>query len=165
MQDAQVLAVGVLDRVLSGRNLDTELSTLWRHTPQDDFQQRALVQDLCYGVLRHRGPLDAVLTPLLAKPLRDERLKHLLLIALFQLQHTRAAPHAVVDHAVRACIALHAAAAKGLVNAVLRGFLRRKVELQKASQRDDTGRYSFPQWWVDKIRTQYPQQFVDILAA
>ncbi|HTE14117.1 MAG TPA: 16S rRNA (cytosine(967)-C(5))-methyltransferase RsmB [Burkholderiales bacterium] len=164
MQDAQVLAVGVLDRVLSGRNLDAELAACWRNMPAGT-QQRALVQDMCYGVLRHLGPLDAVLAPLLAKPLRDERLRQLLRIALYQLQHTKAAPHAVVDQAVRACSALHAAPAKGLVNAVLRGFLRRKAELEAASQRGDVGRYSFPQWWVDKIRTQYPLQFIDILRA
>jgi 16S rRNA (cytosine967-C5)-methyltransferase len=168
MQDAQVLAVGVLERVLAGRNFDAELAACWRSLPEG-AQQRALVQDLCYGVLRHLGPLDAVLEPLLAKPLRDERLRHLLRIALYQLQHTKAAPHAVVDQAVRACIALHAAPAKGLVNAVLRGFLRRKAELQAASQRDDVGRYSYPQWWIDKMRAQYshlsPQQFADVLLA
>lgn len=168
MRDAQVLAVRVLDRVLAGRNLDAELADLWRSLP-DGSTQRGLVQDLCYGVLRHLGPLDAVLAPLLAKPLRDERLRQLLRIALYQLQHTKAAPHAVVDQAVGACDALHAAPAKGLVNAVLRSFQRRATELQTAARRSDVGRYSFPQWWIDKIRAQYSQphsqQFNDILLA
>ncbi len=165
MRDAQVLAVGALERVLSGRNLDTELSVLWRNTPDGNTQQRALVQDLCYGVLRHLGPLDALLAPLLAKPLRDERLRQLLRIGLYQLQHTHAAQHAVVDQAVQACIALHAAPAKGLVNAVLRGFLRRQKELTAASRHSDMGRYSFPQWWIDKIRADYPQHHNEILLA
>ena len=165
MHEAQLLAVGVIDRVLAGRNLDTELAAVWRTRPEVGPQQRALVQDLCYGVLRHRGALDAMLAPLLTKPLRDERLRQLLRIGLYQLQHTHAAPHAVVDQAVQACIALPAVAAKGLINAVLRGFLRRKNELQAASSAGDEGRYSFPQWWVDKIRTQHPQQFADILQA
>ena len=165
MRDAQVLAAGVLGRVLAGRNLDTELAAAWRDIPANGAQQRALVQDLCYGVLRHMGALDAVLARLLAKPLRDERLRQLLRIGLYQLQHTHAAPHAVVDQAVQACIALNAAAAKGLVNAVLRGFLRQKEALQFASRLGDVGRYSFPQWWVDKIRAQYPHQFTRLLEA
>jgi 16S rRNA (cytosine967-C5)-methyltransferase len=165
MQEAQVLAVAVLDRVLAGRNFDSELAAVWRGLPSESTRQRALVQDLCYGVLRHLGPLDAMLEPLLAKPLRDERLRQLLRIALYQLQHTRAAPHAVVDQAVRACTALQAASAKGLVNAVLRAFLRRKSELQAASQRSDSGRYSFPQWWIDKLRAQYPDTFAAMLVA
>ena len=165
MRDAQILAVGVIERALAGRNLDTELAALWRKMPENGAQQRAIVQDLCYGVLRHLGALDAMLAPLLAKPLRDERLRQLLRIGLYQLQHTHAAPHAVVDQAVNACIALHAAPAKGLINAVLRGFLRRQKELTAASQHSDIGRYSFPQWWIDKIRAEFPQQYTDILLA
>ena len=166
MRDAQVLAVGVIERVLSGRNLDTELAALWRsNTQESGAQQRAIVQDLCYGVLRHLGPLDAMLAPLLAKPLRDERLRQLLRIGLYQLQHTHAAQHAVVDQAVQACIALQAAPAKGLVNAVLRSFLRRQKELIATSHQGDVGRYSFPLWWIDKIRAEFPQHHADILLA
>ncbi len=169
MHDAQRLAVGVLERVQTGRNLDTELAAAWRQLPAGQPQLRALVQDLCYGVLRHRGALDAMLAPLLSKPLRDESLRQLLRIGLYQLQHTHAAPYAVVDQAVQACIALRAPAAKGLVNAVLRSYLRRKAELQAASLAGDEGRYSFPPWWIQKIRTQHAhldtQQFDDFLRA
>ncbi len=163
MRDAQILAAGVIERVLAGRTLDQELA--YSNREQANGHQRALVQDLCYGVLRHLGALDAMLAPLLNKPLRDERLRHLLRVALYQLEHTRAAPHAVVDHAVAACVALHAAPAKGLINAVLRGFLRRRAELVAASSHDDIGRYSFPQWWVDKARGQYPEDFAGMLKA
>ncbi len=181
MRDAQLLAVSVLERVATGRNLDTELAALWRQmrqTPpgsqdtqglQENAQQRALVQDLCYGVLRHRGALDAMLAPLLTKPLRDERLRQLLRIGLYQLQHTHAAPHAVVDQAVLACETLPAVAAKGLINAVLRSYLRRKTELRAVCDLSDVGRYSFPSWWIDKMRAQYShldaQQFADMLQA
>jgi 16S rRNA (cytosine967-C5)-methyltransferase len=165
MRDAQILAAGVVERVLAGHTLDQELVALWRNNSDANAHQRALVQDMCYGVLRHLGALDALLAPLLNKPLRDERLRHLLRVALYQLEHTRAAPHAVVDHAVAACAALRAAPAKGLVNAVLRGFLRRRAELIAACAHSDTGRYSCPRWWVEKIRTQYPAHFADILDA
>ena len=169
MVEAQLLAVNVLERVATGRNLDTELAAVWRQLPRDAHpqnpQQRALVQDLCYGVLRHRGAIDAMLVPLLTKPLRDERLRQLLRIGLYQLQHTHAAPHAVVDQAVQACIALPAVAAKGLINAVLRGFLRRKPELLAASEANDEGRYSFPSWWIKRIQAQYPAHYASLLQA
>lgn len=165
MRDAQNLAAGVVERVLAGRTLDQELAELWRNNARLTGAPRALVQDLCYGVLRHLGELDALLAQLLDKPLRDERLRHLLRVALYQLEHTRAAPHAVVDHAVAACVALKAAPAKGLINAVLRGFLRRRAELHAACARSDAGRYSYPQWWVDKIRAQHPEHFISVLEA
>jgi 16S rRNA (cytosine967-C5)-methyltransferase len=165
MRDAQKFAAGVVERVLAGRTLDQELAELWRSNARLTGAPRALVQDLCYGVLRHLGALDALLAPLLDKPLRDGRLRHLLRVALYQLDYTRAAPHAVVDHAVAACVNMRAAPAKGLINAVLRGFLRRRAELHAACARSDTGRYSYPQWWVDKIRVQYPEHFAGVLEA
>ena len=165
MRDVQILAAGVIERVLAGHTLDQQLAELWRNNTSLNSHQRALLQDLCYGVLRHLGALDAMLALLLDKPLRDERLRHLLRIALYQLEHTRAAPHAVVDHAVAACVALRAAPAKGLINAVLRGFLRRRAELRAACGRSDSGRYSYPQWWVEKMRTQHPAHFTAVLEA
>ncbi|HET7160290.1 MAG TPA: transcription antitermination factor NusB, partial [Burkholderiales bacterium] len=165
MHDAQLAAIVILDRVFSGQRLDTELAAAWTKYTVFSPQQRALTQDLCYGVLRHLGALDAILGVLLNKPLTDEHIRHLLRTALYQLEHTRAAPYAVVDHAVRACDKLRAGPAKGLVNAVLRNFLRRRAELHGVAQRKDVGRYSHPQWWVDKLRVQYPEDYAAILDA
>ena len=60
------------------------------------------IRDRSYGTLRFYGQLARVLNQLLHKPVQDAQLRCLLLVALYQLQHTKAAPHAVVDHAVRA---------------------------------------------------------------
>ena len=75
---------------------------------------------------------------LLAKPLSDRDIEALLLVALYQLELTDAAPHAVVNDAVEACARLHKTSVKGLVNAVLRGFLRQRealVENARAQRR------------------------------
>lgn len=162
MLEAQVAAVRVLERVAAGRSLDSELT-------QVNAAPHALVQALCYGVLRELGALDAALDALLDKPLTDEAVRGLLRVALYQLQHMRAAPHAVVDHAVRASAALNAGAAKGLVNAVLRNYLRRRAEVdakvQAAARRNEVARFSFPQWWIDKLRAQWPQHYAGMLTA
>lgn len=165
MDDIQSLASGVIRRVLAGRSLDPELATLWRSNPGLSPQQRAMTQDVCFGTLRFLGLIDALLQALLDKPLRDEKLRCLLRIALYQLEYTGAAPHAVVDHAVRACERLGLTSAKGLANAVLRNFLRRRAALVDEARRSDAGRYSYPQWWVAKLRDQYPEQHEAILDA
>ena len=154
MQDAQTAAVKVLIRVLAGHNLDQALAATADHPSPP--HARALVQDLSYGVLRHLGLLDAQLEQLLAKPLTDEAVRQLMRVALYQLQFTRAAPHAVVDQAVSACTPLRAVAAKGLVNAVLRAFLRRRSDMASCANASDTAKYSFPQWWVARMRARYP---------
>ncbi|MBI4206297.1 MAG: 16S rRNA (cytosine(967)-C(5))-methyltransferase RsmB [Betaproteobacteria bacterium] len=165
MQEVQRLASAVVLRVLAGRSLDSEMAVLRRDHPGLSAQQRAAVQDLCFGTLRFLGHLDAVLEALLDKPLRDARLASLLRVALYQLEFTKAAQHAIVDQAVRACERLGPASAKGLVNAVLRNFLRRRPQLIAQARHSDVGRFSYPQWWVDKARRQYPRHYIAMLDA
>jgi 16S rRNA (cytosine967-C5)-methyltransferase len=165
MVEVQRLAAAVLGGVLTGRSLDSELAAGWRRHSQLDERSRAAVQDLAYGALRFLPRLEALLEALLEKPLKDARLRALLLVALYQLAHTRAAPHAIVDHAVSACHALGLTSAKGLANAVLRNFLRRRAALGARVLRTETARYCHPQWWIDKLRVQYPGEYVAVLEA
>ena len=103
--------------------------------------------------MRYYGQLIKVLNELLSKPLTDVRLRDLLLISLYQLQYSKAAKYAVVDHAVRAAKEINAATG-GLVNAVLRNFLRKQAQLLLAASETDEGRYSYPQWWIDRIKKE-----------
>jgi 16S rRNA (cytosine967-C5)-methyltransferase len=163
--DAQRLAAAVVGGVRAGRSLDAELAQAWQRHGALDARTRGAAQDLAYGTLRWLGRLDALLDALLRKPLEDARLRALLLVALYQLDRTRAAPHAIVDHAVRACGALGLTSAKGLTNAVLREFLRSKPELDARVGRIATARYSHPQWWIDRLRAQYPARYAAVLEA
>jgi 16S rRNA (cytosine967-C5)-methyltransferase len=163
MVEVQRLAAAVVQGVLAGHSLDGELAAAWRAHPRLEERQRAAVQDLAYGVLRFLARLEALLEALLEKPLQDPRLHALLLVALQQLTQSRAAPHAVVDNAVKTCHALGLTSAKGLVNAVLRNFLRKRAALGARAQRSETARYCHPQWWIDKLRAQYPDEYASIL--
>jgi len=165
MIEAQRLAAAVVTGVCSGRSLDAELGAAWHRHGELDARARGAVQDLAYGTLRFLGRLEALLDALLKKPLEDARLRALLLVALYQLDRTRAAPHAIVDHAVRACGTLGLTSAKGLANAVLRGFLRRRTELEARIGHIATARYSHPQWWIERLRAQYPGHYARVLEA
>lgn len=165
MVEIQRLAAATVAGVLGGRSLDAALAALWRRNARLTGRERAAIQDIAYGTLRFLARFEAVLDMLLEKPLKDARLRALLLVALYQLEHTRAAPHAVVDHAVSACEPLALTSAKSLVNAVLRGFLRRRPALDARAQRMETARFSHPQWWIDKLRVQYPDDYAAILEA
>jgi 16S rRNA (cytosine967-C5)-methyltransferase len=162
MQQVQRLASAVIGHVLRGRSLDAELAILRGH-PGLSAQQRAATHDICFGTLRFLGRLDALLDALLDKPLHDDRLRDLLRVALYQLEYTKTAQHAIVDQAVRACERLGLAAAKGLTNAVLRAFLRRRAALVAQARHSEVGRFSYPQWWIDKLRSQYPAEHAAIL--
>jgi 16S rRNA (cytosine967-C5)-methyltransferase len=164
--ETQRLASTTVAAVVSGgRNLNAVLAGLWPRHPQLTSQQRAAITDLCYGTLRFGLQLEAVLEQLLTKPLRDEALRWLLLVALYQLLHTRAATYAIVDHAVRCAARVGQPQAAGLINAVLRNFLRRREALLAKAAHTDVGQYAYPQWWIDKLRAQYPQYFAVVLEA
>lgn len=163
MRVAQRLAADAVGQVLAGRNLTAVLETLFRSHSNITPQQRATAQDLSYGTLRYYGRIAAVLRQLLDKPLTHEGVQHLLLVALYQLIYDKASAHTVVNQAVEAAAGFRQRWAKGLVNAVLRNYLRRAEELAGVDAADEVARYSYPQWWIDKLRQQYPQGWQSIL--
>jgi 16S rRNA (cytosine967-C5)-methyltransferase len=161
----QLLAARSVGLVLAGRNLDQALDECRRANPDLTQQQRGALQDISYNALRWLGRLDALLTALLERPLTDERVRYLLLVALGQLESGRSATHAVVDNAVRAAADLKQPWAKGLVNAVLRNFLRHRDDLLAGLPGNDTVRLSYPAWWISKLRAQYPVDWEPMLIA
>ena len=165
MIEIQRHASDALLAVERGRSLTPTLAALWASQPGLTAAQRGAIQDLAFGSCRWRGTLQAILTALLHKPLTDAALQALLLVALYQLQYTRAAPYAVVDSAVRACALVGQPGAKGLVNALLRNFLRLRESLAERARATEQGRFSYPQWWIDAVRAAWPLQYESILDA
>jgi len=152
--------------VLRGRSLTPTLTTLWREHPTLAIQARGAIQDIAYGSCRWLGTLRGVLSQLVHKPLQDAPVEALLLVGLYQLGWTRAPGHAVVDSAVRLCAHLGVRSAQGLVNAVLRNFLRESPRLlEQARGASDVGRFSYPQWWIDRLRRSWPDRFAEVLDA
>ncbi|MDD5056896.1 MAG: 16S rRNA (cytosine(967)-C(5))-methyltransferase RsmB [Sideroxydans sp.] len=164
MQYVQIEAARLVNSVMQGRNLNQALSESLRRHSKFSPQQRGALQDLCYGALRHYGKLAFMLNKLMQRPSRDVTLQHLLLIALYQIQFSKAGQHAIVDQAVRAAKILNATAG-GLVNAVLRNFLRQREALLEAANQNEESRYSYPRWWIDTLKKQYGEKAFAILEA
>ncbi|MCX7186798.1 MAG: 16S rRNA (cytosine(967)-C(5))-methyltransferase RsmB [Methylophilaceae bacterium] len=167
MYISQQIAANAVNQVLSGRNLTLALPTALAAFPDATPQQRGAAQDLSYGTLRFYGEIEAYLTQLLEKQLTDDRIHALLLVAVFQLLHDKADAFTVVNQAVHAVSELKRPAAKswakGLVNAILRNFLRQKEQLAGALKTSEVATYSYPQWWINKLKIQYPQHWQGIL--
>ena len=161
MHVEQQQAARAVRAVLDGANLRDALAAVDDGSP---LRGRALVQELAYGTLRHWGTLDALVRRLSAKP-ADPLLHTLVAVAIYQLDHTRAPPFAVVDRAVDAAGGLARPAAKGWVNALLRRYLREHDALAAEVQRDPVARWSYPRWWIEQIEADFPGQWTEILAA
>lgn len=167
MYISQQIAANAVHEVFLGRNLTTALPAALARFPDATAQQKGAAADLSYGTLRYYGEVDAYLKALLEKPLADERIHALLLVAIYQLAHDKADAFTVVNQAVHAVSQLKKPAvkpwAKGLVNAILRNFLRQKEPLAIKFKEHEVAAYSYPQWWINKLRVHYPDQWQPML--
>src|SRR3982751_256112 len=154
MEEAQRDAALAVVRVLSGMNVSAAIGALDSPARAPNDRRRALVQELVYGTLRYWGTLDALVRLLARKRLPDASLHALVAVALYQLEHTRAPAFAVVDHAVNVAGTLARPAAKSLVNALLRRFLREQTALLARVRSDPVARWSYQAWWIERVQRQ-----------
>lgn len=162
LAESFALAGVVIGRVLGGDSLTRAMAALRATGPL-----RAAVQDLSFSALRDYGCCDAVLEQLTARP-PAASLRGLLLAALVELRDGPQMAHTVVHQAVEAAGRIAprgGATAKGLVNAVLRNFLRQRESLLGAAMATPAGRYRHPQWLIERVRQAWPQSWESVLAA
>ncbi len=162
-------ALQVLMQVADGMSLSALPAKL--ASELDDARDRALTQELVYGVLRWQVKLDCLIQALLAKALKpkDQDVQWLLRLALYELLECRAPDYAVINDAVALVRQRRKNWASGLVNAVLRTFLREKESLlQTLSQSPQLSQqflYSHPLWLQQKIQQDWPDDWQQILQA
>ncbi|MDX1915619.1 MAG: 16S rRNA (cytosine(967)-C(5))-methyltransferase RsmB [Methylophilus sp.] len=165
MYISQQIAANAVSQVLSGRNLTLALPDAQKQFAAATPQQRGAAADLSYGTLRFYGELEIYLNQLLEKPLSDGRVHALLLVALYQLLHDKADDFTIVNQSVKAASFAKPKWAKGLVNGVLRNFLRKQTDIAALLKGNEVAQYSYPQWWITKVKAQYPQHWQSILMA
>lgn len=115
---------------------------------------RALFTVLVYGTIEHKLTLDYYIDTLSSIPANkiDGETRNILRLGLYQLIYMRTADHAAVNETV----ALAPARSRGFVNAILRGFLRKKDSISLPSPEDNpyralSVRYSFPEPTCKKL--------------
>ena len=163
--NARALAAQVVARVLAeGCTLDAAMQEALSTAPP---AVASAVRSLSYGAVRGFFRHEAILARLLAQPVRklDVGVRALLSVALFELEDARTPAYAVVDAAVRTVKASPHARAGGLVNAVLRRYLRERRDVDAAIARDPAARHAAPGWLADRLRADWPRQWTQVLAA
>ena len=161
----RVAAIHVVTSILHNEG---SLSTLVpRYISKVAEPDRALMQQLCYGTLRYYPMLSAYLGVLLKKPFKskDQDLEAVLACSIYQLLETRIPSHAAVNEAVDACKALKKPWATGLVNAVLRRFLREQAQLDSSLEQNLAFQTAHPDWLVKLWQEAWPEHFTTIIEA
>ena len=151
----RALAARINARVVAnGSSLEAALAA----SPAPAERDIGLLRELSYGALRWHHRLQHQAKRLLARPLdpRDAQLASLLRLGLYQVQWLRIPDHAAVSATVAAAEVLGKRRAKGLVNAVLRRFLREREPLAESLRDVREAVTSHPDWMVDRLSTEWP---------
>ena len=157
-------AARILSQVAGGRSYSHMLNQQLTQSPPE---QRPLIQELCYGVLRWQPRLNALSAQLIDRPLkpRDGDIHALILLGCYQLTHMRVAPHAAVTETVEAAKVLGKTWAAGLINGVLRRFQREQESLLAALDQNPISHYAHPAWLLKALQAAWPDHWQAILAA
>ena len=156
--NVRAIAAKVLNQVVEkGQSLSQALPAIQQELSPKD---KALVQMLCYGVLRTLPRLDFFCRSLMKKPLTGKQrdLHFLILVGIYQLLYTRIPSHAAVGETVNGAKALKKPALKGMVNGVLRSFLREQESLIEQADQQPALLYCHPSWLVKRLQAAYGEE-------
>jgi 16S rRNA (cytosine967-C5)-methyltransferase len=138
--------------------LDRELA---RHafSPPD----RALCQELAYGMVRWQGALDWLVERKTAGRAQNASLRSLLHLGLYQLFWLQRIPdHAAVHETVELAKCLGFGPRAGFLNAILRGYIREREQtrqtLKALKKTDPATGYSHPFWLVERWQARWGRE-------
>ncbi|SFN60062.1 16S rRNA (cytosine(967)-C(5))-methyltransferase RsmB [Dokdonella immobilis] len=132
-----------------------------------DPRDRALLSATLFSASRWWLRFDAVLGRLLerALPPKAREVHSLLVLGFVQIEVMGMPDYAVVAACVDAARLLGQPRHAGLVNAVLRRFLRERAALLAEVDLDPAIRHAHPRWLIERIRNDWPRDLEAILDA
>ena len=161
MKNVRAVAAQIITNLTRQRgSLSTQLTDFSNHP------EISLLQEICFGTCRWYLALEFLLHKLVAKPIKekDQDVKSLILIGLYQLKELNIADHAVVNETVAASTALNKPWAKPLINAVLRKYQRNQRKLtEELEQSTPDIRYSCPSWLLNEVNVAWKSKSQSIL--
>ena len=155
MQHDLLAASKIIQEVVQGKNIEKLFNQYIGKN-----HNISLVKDIVYGSIRDIYLNEYFLNKLIQVELKNLDIKYLLLNAFYQLSNQSIKSFTIVNENVKAAKLINNKFS-GLVNGVLRNFVRKKPEFQDPFEL--RLKYSYPEWWVEKLKNQYPQDYEAIL--
>ncbi|WBU49775.1 16S rRNA (cytosine(967)-C(5))-methyltransferase RsmB [Kosakonia pseudosacchari] len=158
------MAAQAVEQVIEqGQSLSNILPPLQQKVSDKD---KALLQELCFGVLRVLPQLDWLINKLMSRPMtgKQRTVHYLIMVGFYQLLHTRIPAHAALAETVEGAVVIKRPQLKGLINGVLRQFQRQQEELL-AEFAQSENHFLFPKWLLNRVQKAYPLQWQHIVEA
>jgi 16S rRNA (cytosine967-C5)-methyltransferase len=158
------LAAQAVEQVVeNGQSLSNVLPPLQQKVSDKD---KALLQELCFGVLRTLSQLEWLINKLMSRPMtgKQRTIHYLIMVGFYQLLYTRIPPHAALAETVEGAVAIKRQQFKGLINGVLRQFQRQQEALLEEFAKSES-RSLHPSWLLKRLQKAYPQQWETIVEA
>ncbi|MCL1068060.1 16S rRNA (cytosine(967)-C(5))-methyltransferase RsmB [Shewanella olleyana] len=159
--NVRALAAKAIFNVLEkGISLSVALPDQQQHLTNG--KDKALLAELCYGVMRQLPQLDKCVSDCLSKPFKaKQRILHqLLLVGCYQLYFTRIPAHAAISETAEACRQMKFDGLVKVINGVLRNIQRKEAPLNTDN---DTLKYNTPAWFIKRLKSAYPENWADII--
>ena len=156
-RNARARAASAVEAVLRGRSLDDGLASACKGAEPRDV---GLIRALAYGAVRELGSLRWLIRQLTQRPPQDV-ITALLAVGLVQLRSLRVPEHAAVSETVDAAAQIGQRKAGGMINAVLRRYLR---EHQKLNEKLPP-HLDMPDWLLQHIRRDWDERWPQVLAS
>jgi 16S rRNA (cytosine967-C5)-methyltransferase len=159
--NVRALAAKAIYEVLEkGMSLSVALPDQQQHL--QNGKDKALLAELCYGVMRQLPQLDKCVSDCLAKPFKGKQriLHQLLIVGCYQLYFTRIPAHAAISETAEACRQLRFDGLVKVVNGVLRTIQRQDGALNTDSE---TLRFNTPAWFIKRLQQAYPDHWQNII--
>ncbi|MDC8013515.1 16S rRNA (cytosine(967)-C(5))-methyltransferase RsmB [Tahibacter soli] len=166
MSDARAFAAQALERIVRG---GVSLRDAFaQFAPRlHDARDRALLSALLHDGARWWLRYDAAVGRLMDQPLRtrEPALHALIVLGLVQIEVMGLPDYAAVAGSVDATRTLRRPKFAGLVNAVLRRWLRERDEIGAKLDADPMTACAHPRWLLDTLAADWPRDVEAILAA
>ena len=166
MTDPRYLAVKLLDKTFAGGSYSNlQLDSGLKGSDLDE-RGRKLCAALYYGVIERKLTLDHIIGGLSSRPIEklDGIILNILRCGVYQIMYMDSVPdNAAVNESVALAKKFRKTSASGMVNAVLRNFIRggKELKLPKDAVKAASVKYSAPAELVKSLTDDYGRKAVE----
>lgn len=163
MSSARYLAAELLNKTFrSGGYSNIQLGSALKSAEMDE-RDKKLCTAIYYGVIERRITLDYVISGLSSRPLAkiDDVILNILRCGLYQILYMDSIPdNAAVSESVTLAKQFRKTSASGMVNVVLRNFIRsgKEIKYTKDEKKAASVRYSVPTELIESLVADYGKE-------